>query len=96
MTNDDGLFFTQRRDETNHVTRGVEDAVGLDIRRRAGAAKAAHVGGDNVEAGRSQRRNLVAPGVGQFRPAVAEHDERAFALFEQEHLDPVDRDRAGG
>ena len=47
-----------------------------------------------MEAGRRECRNLVAPGIGQFRPAMTEHDKGAFALFEQEHLDPVDGDRA--
>jgi hypothetical protein len=27
---------------------------------------------------------------------MAEHDKRAFALFEQEHLDPIDGNRARG
>jgi hypothetical protein len=96
VADDRRLPFAQRCNEGNHVADIVQDAVGLDFRGRSRPAEAPHVGRNHMEAGRGQRRDLVAPGIGQFRPAMAEHDQRAFALFEQEHVDPVDRNRARG
>jgi len=34
MADDESLLFAERRDQRDHVARGVEDAVGLDILRR--------------------------------------------------------------
>jgi hypothetical protein len=86
VTDYDGLFLADI----------VEDGVGAGIGGRGGAAEAAHIWRYHAKTGRGDRRDLVPPGVGQLRPAMAEHDEGAVALFEQEHLDPVDRNRAGG
>ena len=89
MADDDRLLFAERCDQRDHVADSVEDAVGVDIGRRAGSAETAHVRRNDMEAGRRERRDLMPPGIGQFRPAMAEHDQRTFALFEQKHLDPV-------
>ncbi len=89
MADDDGLLFAKRRNQRNHVADVIEDAVGGDIGRRAGPAETAHIRGDDMEAGRRNRRDLMPPGIGQFRPAVAKHHQRTLALFEQEDLDPV-------
>ena len=89
MADDDGLLLAERCDQSDHVADRIEDRVGADIGWRAGPAEAAHVGGDDMEAGLGQRRDLVPPGVGQFRPAMAEHHQWPLALFEQEQLDPV-------
>ena len=101
MRTDEEFAATQRRaqkhercDQRNDVANIVEDAVGVDLRRCAGFAKTAHVRRDDAKAGRRERGNLMPPGIGQFRPAVAQHDQWTFALFEQKHLDPVDRNRA--
>ena len=89
MADDDGLFLTKRRHEGGHVTDGVEDGVGTNVTRRAALPKAAHVGRHDMETGFGQGRNLVPPGIGQFGPAVAEHDEGTFALFAHEQVDAV-------
>jgi hypothetical protein len=68
----------------------VENTVGIDVVRRAGAAEAAHIGRGNVETGLGKRRDLMSPGIGQFRPAVTENHQRAFALLMQEDLDSID------
>ena len=89
MADDDGLLFAECGNQRHHVADVIEDAVGGDIRRRAGPAEAAHIRCDDMVARRGNRRDLMPPGIGQFRPAVAEHHQRTFALFEQEYLDPV-------
>ena len=89
MADDDGLLFAERRHQRDHVADIVEDAVGPDISGRAGPAKPAHVGRDDMETGRRDRGDLVPPGIGQFRPAVAEQHQRTLALLEHKQLDPV-------
>lgn len=42
-------------------------------------AKAARVGGDNVISGFGERRNDLAPGVGDFGEAVEEEDEGSIS-----------------
>jgi hypothetical protein len=49
-----------------------------------------------VKAGLGERWHLVTPGMGQFRPAVAEQHKRALALLEQEKLDAVDGNHTRG
>ena len=89
MADDHGLLFAERLHQRDHVADIVENAVGADIGGRAGLAEAAHVGGSDPEARGRDRRDLVPPGIGQFRPAVAQHDQRTFALFTQKDLDPI-------
>jgi hypothetical protein len=48
-----------------------------------------------METGSGNRRDLMPPGAGEFRPAVAKQNQRTFALFEQENVDPVGGDHAG-
>src|SRR5262245_10095460 len=43
-----------------------------------------------------ERRNLMTPGMGKLRPAMAEHDQRALSLLTHEQLDPVGGDGALG
>ena len=96
MADDGGLRFAQRLHEADHVADRVEDAVGGNLGRRAGAAITAHVGRHDMEAGGCECWNLVAPGVGQFGPAVTEHDQGAFAFLPDENVDAVGRNRARG
>ena len=45
--------------------------------------------GNRGKTRRRYRRDLMPPGIGQFRPAVAGHHQRTFALFEQEYSSPL-------
>jgi hypothetical protein len=89
MADDDGLLFAERRDQRDHVADKVEYAVGADVGGRTGAAEAAHIRGDHVETSLSEGRNLMPPGIRQFRPAVTEQHQRTLALFGQEHLNAI-------
>ncbi len=89
MADNDRLFLAERRDQRDHVADIVEDAVGFHIGRCAAAAKPAHIWGHDMETGIRDGRDLVPPGIGQFRPAVAEHHQRPLTLLAHEQLDPV-------
>ena len=80
--------LAERRDQSDHVANGVEDSG--NVRGRAALHETAHVRRDRVKASLRQRRNLVAPGIGQIRPAVAEQHKRSFSLLVQEKLNAVD------
>src|SRR5207237_332410 len=64
MTDNDRLSLAERRDQRDHVADIVEDAIGRNIRRRAAAAKAAHIWGHHMETGIRDGRDLVPPGIG--------------------------------
>jgi hypothetical protein len=89
MADDDGLLLAKGRHQRDHVADIVEDAVGGDLGGGAAAAKPAHVGRHDMETGSRDRRDLVPPGIGQFRPAVTEQHQWTLALFEHEQLDPA-------
>ena len=89
MADDGSAFFSQRRDQCDHVADMVEDAVGVDVGGSAGAAEAAHIRCNHAETGLGNGWNLMPPGIGQFRPAVAEQHQRTPALFGQEYLDAI-------
>jgi hypothetical protein len=72
MADNGGPLFAQRCDQRHHVADGIEDAVGIDVNGRAGSPKTPHGRGHDVEARRRNRRDLMPPGIGQLRPAVAE------------------------
>jgi hypothetical protein len=42
-----------------------------------------------METRRGECCDLMSPGIRQFGPAVAKHDQRAFSLFKQKNVDPV-------
>jgi hypothetical protein len=89
-----GRARAERCNQRHHVADSVEDAVGRDILGRTALAEAAHVGGGDTKAGRRERLDLVTPGIGQFRPAMAEQNKRAVARLAQGKLDPVDGNHA--
>jgi hypothetical protein len=80
---------TGGRRQRDHVSDRIEDAVRTDIGRRAGSAKTPHIRRHHVETRGRKRRDLMPPRIGQFRPAMAKHHQRTFALFEQKDFDPV-------
>ncbi|MGY3467371.1 hypothetical protein ACVW0I_004242 [Bradyrhizobium sp. LM6.11] len=49
-----------------------------------------------MKPGLLQCRDLVAPGVGEFRPAVAQHHQWTLTGFADEQVYPVGLDHAGG
>jgi hypothetical protein len=59
-----------------------------------GPAESAHIGRRDMETRSRNRRDLMPPGIGQFRPAMAKQSQRTFALLKQKYLDPVDGNRA--
>jgi hypothetical protein len=64
-------------------------AVRIDIGGCAGSTETAHIGRRDMETRCRKRRDLMPPRIGQFRPAMAEHHQRTFALFQQKDIDPV-------
>src|SRR6266851_8930340 len=94
MADNDGLVFSERRDQRDHVPDVIENTVRIDIGGGAGAAKTPHIGRCDMEARRRNRRDLMPPGIGQFRPAMAKQNQRAFALLKHKYLDPVGGNRA--
>jgi hypothetical protein len=64
VADDDSLLFAERLYQGYHVSDSVKDAVGADIGGRAGPAKTSHVGSDDMETRRRDRRDLVPPGIG--------------------------------
>lgn len=82
--------------QCDHVARGMENRVGVDGGRRAGAPEAAHVRGNHMKAGIGQGAQLMPPGVGQFRPPMAKQHQRPAPALADEHVDPVDCEHACG
>ena len=71
----------------------IDMAANLDI--EMGVPVANHVPGDDrVKPGIGERRHHLAPGIGDFRKPVQQHDERPAgpleASFEDVHVEPVD------
>ena len=64
MADNEGLLFTKRRHQRDHVADIVEDGVGADLGWRAGPAEPAHIGGDDMETGFRDGGDLVSPRVG--------------------------------
>jgi hypothetical protein len=49
-----------------------------------------------MKAGRRNRGDLMPPGIGQFRPAMAKQHQRTCSLFAQEDLDAIGGNGSGG
>ncbi len=87
-------LFAQGIQLTDHVADQMQQRVFFDFGGSIGAAIAAHVRGDRVEAGFGQGAELMAPGIPGLREAVAKDDQRTFALLCHVHPDSVGLDRA--
>ena len=94
MADDGRPLFAKRGDQCDHVSDRIEDAVYTDIGRRVGSAETPHIRRNSMETGGRERRDLMSPRIGQFRPAVAKHHQRTFALLKEKDLDPVGGDGA--
>jgi hypothetical protein len=92
VADDHRLLLAQHLHQPHDVPGELEDVVSLDRLRAVGAAIAALVGGDGVEPGRGQGRQLMPPGVPELGETVAEDDERALALLGEVHGDAVGSD----
>src|SRR5580704_10005485 len=76
-------------EQAGEIADRVLDVVRGRIRRRIRLAHAAHVWRDHAPARGGESGDLVAPGEPQVREAMAQHHERACALFDVVHADAV-------
>src|SRR5215472_6419125 len=70
----------------------VKDRVLIDRLGPVALAVAEHVRGNDMEARLSQRVDLAAPGVRDFREAVAEQNKRALTLLDDIQADAIGLD----
>ena len=85
VTGDHSLLSTQRIEQTDHVANQMQKRVLVDRLGTIGPAVTAHVGCDDVESSRGERRQLMAPGIPGFWKTVAKHDQGARHLLGQVH-----------
>ena len=84
MADDRGdLAPAERRHETEHVPCKVEETKGAKIAivigvPAGGAAIAALIGRDHMEARRSERQHHLSPGIGQLGKAMQQKNKRAI------------------
>ncbi len=96
VADDDGLFEIEGIEEAGDVGADDARAVGGGIRGGVGAAVAAHVRRDGVEAGIAKGAELVTPGVPELGPAMAEDHGEAGAAFGDVHRNAICLDLAMG
>src|SRR5712675_639781 len=89
MADNDGSPGLERVEQTDEIADQMEHGVLIDCRGRVALAIAAHIRRHRVEAGRRERRDLVAPGIPGFREAVAEQHQRPAALFGYVEADAI-------
>ena len=83
-----GIEF-ERIEQAVDVGDQLLDAVVADVLRDIRMAVAALIRCNGTKPCISQRRQLVAPGIGQFRKSVQQDDGRALALFVDRQIDTV-------
>jgi hypothetical protein len=89
MPDDDGGRSTKRIENADHVADKMQDRVLVDRLRRVTLAVAAHIGGDNTEAGGSKRVDLVPPREPGFGKTVHQQHQRPLALLGDVDVDSV-------
>ena len=89
MPDDDGGRRAQGIENADHVADEMQDRVLVDRLRRVALAVAAHVGGDDTEAGGSKRVDLMPPGEPGFRKAMHQQHQRPLALLGDVEVDAV-------
>ena len=94
MPDDDGGRRTQGIENADHVADKMQDRVLVDRLRRVALAVAAHIGGDNTEAGGSKRVDLMPPREPGFRKTVHQQHQRPLALLGDVDVDAVAFDDA--
>jgi hypothetical protein len=94
MPDDDGGRRTQGIENADQVADKMQDRVLVDRLRRIALAVAAHIGGDDTEAGGRERVDLVPPGEPGFGKTVRQQHQRPLALLGDVDADPVAFDDA--
>jgi hypothetical protein len=86
------LFDAEMVQKADQIAGQMFHVIGLDRVGSIGQAVTALVGRDHPAPGRGQGRDLVSPGIGELRKAVAQHDRNALARagFVIGHADSVD------
>jgi hypothetical protein len=64
MPDNDGLPFSKRCNERDHVADMIEDAVRMDIGGRAASSKTPHIRCCDMETRGCKRWHLMPPGIG--------------------------------
>ena len=96
MAHEDGALDAERVQQPHQIAGQVMDVIGRDVGGPIAVAVATLVRREHAEAGRGQRGHLMAPGVGQLRKSVAEHDGRPVALVAKRQADAVGGDSTVG
>jgi hypothetical protein len=89
MADNDRTLLAQGMDETDDIPRQLEDMIHLDGLRLVGLAITTLVWCHHVVPCLRERRQLVAPGVPALWKAVAQDDQRSFALLGDVHPDTI-------
>ena len=89
MSDDDGGLRAKHIENADHIADKMQDRVLVDRLRRVALAVAAHIGGDNTEAGGGKRVDLVPPREPGFGKTVHQQHQRSLALLGDVDADPV-------
>ena len=89
MPDDDSGRRTQGIENADHVTDKMQDGVLVDRLRRVALAVAAHIGGDDTEAGGRKRIDLMPPREPGFRKTVHQQHQRPLALLGDVETDAI-------
>ena len=88
------LAIAERRDQPHHIAHAIQQPERPEVvvvigAPAGGAAIAAQIGRDDAIAGLRQRRHHLAPGIGDLRKAMQQHDQRPTRRFEPglQHMD---------
>jgi hypothetical protein len=95
VADEDPPLLAEVVEDRDQVAGEVVDVVGLDVVGPARPAVAALVEGNGPVAGGGQGGDLVAPGVGEIREAVDQHDREPVASLDDVQLDVAACDRPG-
>lgn len=87
VADDEGGLCAEGVQERDHIPDKVKQGVFVDRRGAFRMPISAHVRRHRTKSGLGQRRDLMTPGVGRFRKAVAEEDKWPFSLFDDIHPD---------
>ncbi len=93
---DDARPFADLRDHAGDVFGELGKAIGIDRARLRRIVVPAQIDGDDMEAGRGQRRNLIPIRIPELGEAVQEHDQRSLPGLDIVDGDVTDLARAIG